>query len=476
VLFVEPLFLFLFLPLAVIVIRSPLVSSSPSASSFWIFATSLLFYATWDLRSIPFLCISIFFNFRLSKRIWELRLVSKERLAQRLLVIGLLLNLGALAYSKYWISMIEPVLRALFGLDLLQHSPWFPVGISFFTFTQIAYLVDCRRGNAETTTFIPYATFVIFFPHLVAGPVLRHSETIPELIKAKKATTSQVVEGCQLLISGIVRKALIADPLGAYIQPYFKSIESGGTFNTWSAWILILCFGFQLYFDFSGYSMMAIGIARMLGYQVPINFDAPYRSIGIIDFWRRWHMSLSAFLRDYLYIPLGGSREGLSRQYRNLMITMILGGLWHGSTINFALWGLFHGVLLVAEHDFRRRSKFADRQLHNSLTRILGILITFVVVLFTWVPFRLENLMSIVRFWGSLLGVGGEFHIQNTIWVVLPLLLGAVMVLSERRARTLPELAGNLTSSPRVLVGYGVGLMVALVASGSTVDFLYARF
>ncbi len=475
-LFGEPLFLFIFLPIVVAVLRSPFVSARPKASTIWIFLTSLFFYATWDLRSIPFLCVSVALNFYASKRIQVLRLGSEERKAQKFLVVGLIVNLGVLAYSKYWISMIEPLLRALFGIEVLEHSPWFPVGISFFTFTQIAYLVDCRRGRAATTTFIPYATFVIFFPHLVAGPVLRHQETIPELIDAKQATTSQVVEGCQLLIRGIVRKALIADPLGAYIQPYFNSIESGGTFNTWSAWLLILGFGFQLYFDFSGYSMMAIGIARILGYQIPINFDAPYRSIGIIDFWRRWHMSLSIFLRDYLYIPLGGSREGLSRQYRNLMATMILGGLWHGSTINFALWGLLHGVLLVAEHDFRRRSKFADGQLHNSLARILGALITFVVVLFTWVPFRVENLMSIVRFWGSLLGAGGEFHIQNSIWVILPLILGAVMVLSERRARTLPELVGNLTSSPRVLVGYGVGLMVALAASGSTVDFLYARF
>ncbi len=475
-LFGEPLFLFVFLPFVVFVLRSPFVSARPKASTSWLFLTSLFFYATWDFRSIPFLFISITLNYLLSKRIRILNLGLEARRAQKLVVLGLVLNLGALVYSKYWLSMIEPLVRALVGVDVLKHSPWFPVGISFFTFTQIAYLVDCQRGRADTTTFIPYATFVIFFPHLVAGPVLRHSETIPELIEARKATTPQFVDGCQLLISGIIRKTLIADPLGAYVQPYFRSIESGATFNTWSTWTLILCFGFQLYFDFSGYSLMAIGIARMLGYQIPINFDAPYRSLGIIDFWRRWHMSLSTFLRDYLYIPLGGSRDGRSRHYRNLMITMILGGLWHGSTINFALWGLLHGVLLIAEHDLRRRFRFPKKQVHISYAQILGALATFAVVLFTWVPFRIENFGPMVQFWGSLLGVGGEFEVQNSIWVVVPLLLGVVVVLGEKRARTMPELVANLRSSPRVLVGYGIGLMVALAASGSTADFLYARF
>jgi D-alanyl-lipoteichoic acid acyltransferase DltB (MBOAT superfamily) len=295
-------------------------------------------------------------------------------------------------------------------------------------------------------------------------------------MSARKATTSEFVEGCQLLISGIARKTLIADPLGSFIQPYFTTMESGNTFTTWSAWLLILCFGFQLYFDFSGYSLMAIGIARMLGYQIPVNFDAPYRSIGLIDFWRRWHMSLSSFLRDYLYIPLGGSKAGQILQYRNLMITMILGGLWHGSTLNFALWGLVHGILLVVEHDIQRRFGSESRQFRNFLSRTLGAMCTFLVVLFTWVPFRLENFSSIGHFWASLLGKGGEFDVANSTWVVLPLLLGTVLIASEKRAQAVPELVAKLSSSSRVLIGYGLGLMVALAASGSTAEFLYSRF
>lgn len=373
--------------------------------------------------------------------------------------------------------MFVPAIHLLLPESFDSSSQWFPVGISFFSFTQLAYLVDCYRGIASKSSPLSFAAYVLFFPHLIAGPILRHAESIPEFEHGRQATDVEVVEGIELFIRGMVRKTLVADPLGAYIDPLFSSIESGSSFGMAGSWLLIVCYAFQLYLDFSGYSMMAVGLARMLGYRIPINFDAPYRAVGIIDFWRRWHMSLSSFLRDYLYIPLGGSRRGTLMKYRNLLITMALGGLWHGSTLSFAIWGLLHGLLLVFEHMIRGRSLTRGDSLtdHKSL-RLLVQLLTFGLVVWAWVPFRIESLDAALRFWGSLLGVSGDFVIPSPKTVLIPLLIGFLIVVFEQRARTTEEAVASLSQSRRSLILHGAGLVVALMAVGTSAEYLYARF
>ena len=475
-LFTDGSFPFLLLPIVVIVLRLRRVKANSRWSAFCILVASLLFYATWDIRSIPFLLVSILANYGAVTLLQRRDTPGKYVTRKFVLTIGVCFNLGSLAFSKYWVSLVVPIFGSILPSALQFHSPWFPVGISFFSFTQVAYLIESYRGAAIRASLLTFASYVLFFPHLVCGPILRQAETIPELEAGSCATNQQLIEGLQLLIRGMIRKTLIADPLGVYIQPLIASIESGSSFDMRGSWIVIICYAFQIYFDFSGYSMMAIGIARMLGFRIPVNFDAPYRSIGIIDFWRRWHMSLSSFLRDYLYIPLGGSRRGRAIQYRNLILTMTLGGLWHGSTFNFALWGLIHGCLLIGEHMIRDKQPRIIERLEGEFMRPIVQLLTFGLVVLAWVPFRFESMDTVWRFWGNLFGLGGE---SSTPWpntIILPLLLGLIFVIMERRTRTIEDTVSSLKQTKRSLLIHGLGFVLAILASGTTTEFLYARF
>lgn len=437
---------------------------------------SILFYATWDIGSIPFLVVSILINYGSVFFLWHLKTPGKYLTRKSVLAFGVFFNLGSLAFSKYWVSLVVPIFGSILPSSLQFHSPWFPVGISFFAFTQVSYLIDSYRGTATRASLLSFASYVLFFPHLVSGPILRQAETIPELEEGSYATHQQLIEGVQLLIRGMIRKNLIADPLGLYIQPLIASIESGSSFDMRGSWIVIICYAFQIYFDFSGYSMMAIGIARMLGFRIPVNFDAPYRSFGIIDFWRRWHMSLSSFLRDYLYIPLGGSRRGRAIQYRNLILTMTLGGLWHGSTFNFALWGIIHGCLLIGEHMIRDKQPRIIERLEGEFMRPIVQLLTFGFVVLAWVPFRFESIDTVWRFWGNLFGLGGELSTPWPNTIILPLLLGLIFVIMERRTRTIEDTVSSLKQTKRSLLIHGLGFVLAILASGTTTEFLYARF
>ena len=475
-LFTDGSFLFLFLPIVVIVLRLRRVKANSRWAAFCILVASLLFYATWDIRSIPFLLVSILANYGAVTLLQRQDTPGKYVSRKLLLTIGVCFNLGSLAFSKYWVSLVIPIFGSILPSALQFHSPWFPVGISFFSFTQVAYLIESYRGAAIRASLLTFASYVLFFPHLVCGPILRQAETIPELEAGSCATNQQLIEGLQLLIRGMIRKTLIADPLGVYIQPLIASIESGSSFGVRGSWVVIICYAFQIYFDFSGYSMMAVGIARMLGYRIPINFDAPYRSLGIIDFWRRWHISLSIFLRDYLYIPLGGGRRGRGIQYRNLLITMTLGGLWHGSTFNFALWGMIHGCLLVGEHMIRARRPRIIDLIGGRFLRLFGQMLTFALVVLAWVPFRFEHIGTVWRFWGNLFGLGGEFGTPWPNSIILPLLLGLVFVIMERRTQTIENSVASLKQSKLSLMIHGLGFVVALLASGTTTEFLYARF
>ncbi|WP_423064317.1 MBOAT family O-acyltransferase [Candidiatus Paracoxiella cheracis] len=312
-----------------------------------------------------------------------------------LLIFGVLGNTLLLAYFKYMNFFISNI-HFFFGFNLSYINIALPLGISFFTFQQIAYLVDAYRGEAKVYAFKDYALFITFFPHLIAGPLVHHKDIIkqfedPSVFNFKARNIS---EGFTLFCIGLFKKVILADGIGQYANLIFNYIEQGHDVSFLPAWCGILAYTFQIYFDFSGYSDMAIGLARILGVRLPCNFNSPYKSTSIIDFWRRWNITLSGFLKSYLYIGLGGNRKGKLRRYINLMITMTLGGLWHGASWTFVFWGILHGFYLCINHAWRSIKKLYGASDLHSITwfnATLSRAVTFLTVSIAWVFFRAKS-------------------------------------------------------------------------------------
>ncbi|MDB5293504.1 MAG: acetyltransferase [Phycisphaerales bacterium] len=341
---------------------------------------SPVFYVGDSLRNLRVIAVSIVFNFALGVLLrWRSR---TQRFAYAVLCVGVIANVAALAYFKYANFLLENF-AALTGHAARHLNIILPLGISFFTFTQIAFLVDAYRGRAKELGFSRYGLFVSFFPHLIAGPIVHHSELMPQFASkgAKRWNAANVNIGIAFLSLGLFKKIIIADSCAPWAARVFETV---GSFPIEYAWRGAIAYTMQLYFDFSGYSDMAIGLAMMFNIRLPDNFDSPYKSVSIVDFWRRWHMTLSRFLRDYLYIPLGGNRKGESRRQVNLMLTMLIGGIWHGAGWTFAVWGLYHGVLLTVNHAWARTK--------IPLPSLLARLLTFVAVVVGWVVFRAKDL------------------------------------------------------------------------------------
>jgi D-alanyl-lipoteichoic acid acyltransferase DltB (MBOAT superfamily) len=286
-----------------------------------------------------------------------------------------------------------------------------PLGISFFTFQQIAYLVDAYRREVPREGFINYSLFVTFFPQLIAGPIVHHSETIPQFARAEtyRPDLDHLALGISVFVIGLAKKVILADGIAVYATPVFAAAQAGGDPTLFEAWGGALAYTFQLYFDFAGYSDMAIGLGLMFNIRLPLNFNSPYKAVNIIDFWRRWHITLSRFLRDYLYIPLGGSRLGPSRRYTNLMITMLLGGLWHGAGWTFVIWGGLHGIYLVINHAWHalRRALGHDLSRSTFAGRVLARTVTFLAVVVAWVFFRAEGFDAASRILAGMIGLNG---------------------------------------------------------------------
>jgi D-alanyl-lipoteichoic acid acyltransferase DltB (MBOAT superfamily) len=354
----------------------------------WLIAASLVFYGWWNPRYLALIVGSIAFNYVMGEGIRRLRSVKRDR-ARLLLVLGVGLNLGTLAYFKYW-DLFRASSNTLVGthFDLLHIA--LPLGISFFTFEQISFLVDTYRLGSAAHKPLDYSFFVLFFPRVIAGPILRPSELFPQIEgRDARATASDAIVGLTVFVLGLAKKVLIADSVAPAAAAVFNSAAAGAPLHLLEAWGGALAYTVQLYFDFSGYSDMAIGLGLLFGIRLPLNFASPYKAASIIDFWRRWHMSLSRFLRDYLYIPLGGSHEGPARRYVNLMATMVLGGLWHGASWTFAAWGGLHGLYLLinhAWHNVRRSFGFdtAGRWWPMAAARTTSM----VAVVVAWVFFR----------------------------------------------------------------------------------------
>jgi D-alanyl-lipoteichoic acid acyltransferase DltB (MBOAT superfamily) len=403
-LFNDPWFLFVFLPAvlagAVLVRR---LAGARAVLGFLVLA-SIFFYGWWNPIYLPLLGFLTAFNYLVARAIRASRAAGSATRTHALLTFGVVTDLLALGYFKY-ADFFLGTANAVLGGDLPMQHIVLPLGISFFTFQKIAYLVDSSRGEADAPhDFLDYCFFVAFFPQLIAGPIVHHSEIFAQTRgrHALKIRVGNVAIGLTIFLIGLFKKVVIADNFAPAVTEVFVIAGTGHPLGTFDAWRGALSYSLQLYFDFSGYSDMAIGAARMFGIRLPLNFNSPFQAIGIIDFWRRWHMTLSRFLRDYLYIPLGGSRRGKARRYINLMLTMTIGGLWHGAAWTFVLWGFLHGVYLVVNHTWRAVWTPLDTWWSRGVSR----LVTIVAVVVAFVTFRAPDLPTALRIYASMAGFG----------------------------------------------------------------------
>lgn len=384
-LFSSPIFLFAFLPLVLVILFS-IARKGPTWQKAFLLISSLFFYGYWKCNYILLLLFSIFSNFFIYKKI--VYAIDNSSMARRWLMAGVALNLALIGYYKYFNFFMEN-LSALFGNIAPHLSIILPIGISFFTFQQIAFLVDAYKGKVQRTNLLDYSLFVTFFPQLIAGPIVHHSDVMPQFARRLRLEPMYFAAGISLFSIGLFKKLVIADGLAPIADHVFGLADRGEPLSAAVSAAGLLAYTFQLYFDFSGYSDMAIGLGLMMGIQLPLNFLSPYKATSIIDFWRRWHITLSRFLRDYLYIPLGGNRKGKARRYINLMITMLLGGLWHGASWNFVIWGGLHGLYLMINHAW---NAFRTRLSLPPLPRLAGLTLTFGGVIIAWAFFRAETL------------------------------------------------------------------------------------
>jgi len=399
-------FLFFFLPITLVGFFALGAWAEHRFAIAWLVVASLFFYAWWNPVYLALIGFSMLMNygfgFFLSRSLDE-----RTGIRRAFLLISVALNLGLLGYFKYANFFVHNVNLALGTAFHLEHIV-LPLGISFFTFTQIAYLVDAYRGEAREYNFLHYALFVTFFPHLIAGPILHHKEMMPQFGNRRifSPRAANLAIGATIFFIGLFKKVALADTFALHATPVFARAETGAMLGFFEAWEGAWSYTFQLYFDFSGYSDMAIGLARMFGVRFPVNFNSPYRATNIIDFWRRWHITLSRFLRDYLYFALGGNRKGKIRRYVNLMLTMILGGAWHGAGWTFVAWGFLHGAYLVANHAWR--SVVPWRGDHWT-GRLLARSVTLLCVLVGWVFFRAET------FHGALTMLRGMMNLPTAL-------------------------------------------------------------
>jgi D-alanyl-lipoteichoic acid acyltransferase DltB (MBOAT superfamily) len=365
-----------------------------------ILIVSLFFYGWWDWRFLPLLTSSIAVNYLLGCAIRRCVARDRQPAASMALATGIALNLLLLGTFKY-------LPFALANIDAAAGTDWtiahlvLPLGISFWTFEQIGFLIDLRRGAHYPPEPSRYALFVLFFPRLVAGPILRYNEIEPQLrARDMGDVLPDLAAGLSTFAIGLAKKACLADGIAPFVASGFASARLGQGPDLFAGWGCALAYTCQLYFDFSGYSDMAIGAARCFGIRFPANFNSPYKATSIIEFWHRWHMTLSRFLRDYLYIPLGGNRRGPVRRYINLMITMVLGGLWHGAAWTFVIWGGLHGLYLMVNHAWAKLRGPAS----PAMPRALAGALTFVAVVIGWVVFRAADVPTA---WHMLRGMAG---------------------------------------------------------------------
>jgi alginate O-acetyltransferase complex protein AlgI len=460
-------FLFLFLPLFLFVYYA--VCRTNGTRLFVLAVFSYVFYGWWDWRFTCLMLVSTVVDYVAGLRISR---AGKQQTKRFWLLVSVLCNLSLLGFFKYWDFLAGTLNSLLFawepGLaDIPLFNVLLPVGISFYTFQSMSYSIDIYRQDAKPAkNFISFASYVSMFPQLVAGPIVRYNEIATQLV-VRTHTWHKAALGIRYFVLGLGKKVILADGAAALADAVF----SGGGHGFTDSWVGVTAYAVQIYFDFSGYSDMAVGLGYMLGFKFPQNFNSPYKASSITDFWRRWHISLSTWLRDYLYIPLGGNRKGHSRTYMNLMITMLLGGLWHGASWNFVLWGLYHGLLLSAERVFGRY--LTPRFLPLFVRRTL----TFLLVLFGWVLFRASNLRAAIDVYAGLVGSKGgwrlTFSVHEFRYSFIALAVALVLVFCAKNSHELRE---HITwwTLLNTAVLFMVCVIVLLVNTSS--PFLYFQF
>jgi D-alanyl-lipoteichoic acid acyltransferase DltB (MBOAT superfamily) len=451
--------------------------SSWAARKTVLVVASYAFYAAWNPLYVALLWISTIADWYLGRRIAASTSRGRRRL---LLAASLAVNLGLLGYFKYGQFLLDNSITLLAAIGIDYRPPdvsiVLPVGISFYTFQTLSYTLDIYRGRLRPQFSLrDFALFVAFFPQLVAGPIVRASDFLPQCREPKRFSQSAFGWGVALMVFGLFAKIVLADGVLAPVaDAVFAQPTAVGTFE---AWLGVFAFSGQIFFDFSGYSTCAIGAALCMGFALPDNFRAPYAALGFSDFWRRWHISLSQWLRDYLYISLGGNRHGTRRTFVNLVITMFLGGLWHGASWMFVIWGLLHGLYLVVEHAVT--TLLAGRiRLTASLSKFGVGLLTFTVVSATWVFFRSPDMTTANTMLARM------FSVQETVSVVfaeqLPALLAVIVGLIGwhwlTRTRTLEEIFGAMPAWPRAMLIALAALGIVYHDGGAEHAFIYFQF
>ncbi|MBM4435662.1 MAG: MBOAT family protein [Actinobacteria bacterium] len=466
--FTTHIFLFYFLPLFLAV-----YFVLPRAwRNLWITLASYVFYGWWEPWFVCLMMFTTVLDFIWGKFITRPGATHAQRKFAVLACV--VTNLSFLGFFKYYMFAAETLnqLLAAVGADTFRvMTVVLPIGISFYTFHSLTYIIDLYRGDATPAkSFTDFSAFVALFPDLVAGPIIRY-KTLAEQLASRTHTLTRFSSGVLIFMLGFAKKILLANPMGHVADAAFGAANPLPV----DAWVGVLAYAFQIYFDFCGYSDMAVGLGRMLGFEFLKNFDAPYRADSITDVWRRWHISLSSVLRDYLYYPLGGNRLGPARTYVNLAVVMLLGGLWHGAKWNFIIWGAYHGLLLVLE---RWRGK---QSIYEAWPRGLRIGLTFVLMLFSWVLFRADNLTDASHYFGSMFGL---MPVANTApllaaslytpYRLLVLLICAFLVFQPLQAH---DWALRPVNWPRVAVALPLfALALMTMYSQAFNPFLYFQF
>lgn len=465
-------FLFIFLPVTFFVYFALNKAKLVNIAIGWLVIASLFFYSYWKIDYLPLILLSMIFNYSIG---YTLSHPTSLKLNRKLIFIsGIVGNIALLAYFKYFDFLIDNINLVLqTGFDTLKIA--LPLGISFFTFTQIAYLVDAYKKEVREYDFLNYALFVTFFPHLIAGPILHHSEMMPQFanLRRKIINPKNISIGLFLLAIGLFKKVMIADFLSPFVKQMFE-VSTSLTF--FESWIASFAYTFQLYFDFSGYCDMALGLGYLFNIVLPINFNSPYKADSIQDFWRRWHMTLSRFLKNYIYIPLGGNRLGEYKTYRNLFLTFLIGGIWHGANWTFIIWGVMHGAATCIHRYWKK--------LNIKMNHVLAVFMTFIFINFTWVFFRSPSIHRANDMLQSMFGLNGfapvvidkmRFSFENGgAKISLFLIIGCfILVFFFKNSM---QWAEKLKPSKAFFAVTLVMLIVSILSINKVSEFLYFQF
>ncbi|MBF0540378.1 MAG: MBOAT family protein [Nitrospirae bacterium] len=468
-------YILLFLPISIIGFFYFCYKKYYLTAKIWIIISSIFFYGWWNVHYIPLVLASVICNYIVGHFILT---SNNYKLRKKIIfIIGITFNLILLGYFKYSYFLLLNI-NSIFNTEITAKHIILPLGISFFTFQQISFLCDYYHGEIKKVSFINYAATVTFFAHLIAGPIIRYKEIIPQFDSDDNKTVdyNNISKGLFIFFIGLFKKIIIADTLSMYAISGFASTSPLSFF---AAWVTSLSFTFQLYFDFSGYTDMAIGSALMFNIVFPINFNSPYKALNIKDFWDRWHMTLSSFLRDYLYIPLGGNRKGINRTYINILITFCLCGFWHGAGWRFLFWGLLHAFALILHRIWNKNG--------HSLNRYLSWFLTFNFLNLTWIFFRAEKVESAINIITGMFGLNG-ITFSNALYQLLPkegtvdlrflicLILSFLILFSKNTSQLASNINKNWHAISFVIIIIVIMAVFSFAPTHAANDFIYFDF